>query len=268
MRAKATPGKPPGTFFSGILIEITNHKTVEQYRNHFTYVLSRQVSLPVNTVKKRLTTVKKHLKEENQIEEQVDKSLQELAYAHDVLTDLKDFSDIVDGKMTFESRHFNLTRLLKEVSEDISLHSATHDVLFKNNLSDVRFLGDSYRIRQLLFIVLDNAVKYSPKATEVVMEAGLEPQSGEVLIKIKDYGLGMDKRYTDFIFDQFYRGPNEYNDHIEGLGLGLFLAKRIVEFHNGRIWFESKAGQGSTFFIALPTKKVKFERRYELSLMN
>lgn len=109
--------------------------------------------------------------------------------------------------------------------------------------------GDAHRIEQVIINLLTNAIRYSPGTNKI--HVGLTSDADEVLICIKDYGMGIPQDKQQDIFTRFYR-VNDENSTISGLGIGLFLSKEIIIQHGGRIWADSEPGKGSTFFISLP----------------
>jgi PAS domain S-box-containing protein len=110
--------------------------------------------------------------------------------------------------------------------------------------------GDAAQLTQLLGILLDNAIKYSPPAGAINVSGHTEP--GQVLISVKDHGAGMPADFDDQLFARYQWSANNPTTKVMGTGLGLPMARQIVEMHGGRIWFESKVGTGSDFHFSLP----------------
>jgi len=109
---------------------------------------------------------------------------------------------------------------------------------------------DPERIHDLLVILLDNAIKYSPKGSEVMLSA--EVAGGEIIVTVLDQGIGVPAEHRDKVFDRFYQVEEAQYHSTPGLGLGLFLARQVVEAHGGRIWHEEREGGGSAFRFTLP----------------
>jgi two-component system, OmpR family, sensor histidine kinase KdpD len=97
--------------------------------------------------------------------------------------------------------------------------------------------------------VLDNALKYS--APNQPVEVLLREHDNEFLVEIRDHGQGIPKGEQGHVFEKFYRGAGS-GKHVPGSGMGLSIAREIVELHGGRAWIESKPGQGTSFFAAIP----------------
>lgn len=110
--------------------------------------------------------------------------------------------------------------------------------------------GDSDRIEQVLTNILSNAVKYTPAGGEITIEG--KEETASVIISIRDTGPGIKKEELGKIFEKFYRGDNNIARKKSGSGLGLSIAKGIVEAHGGKIWVESEEGKGSRFSFSLP----------------
>jgi two-component system NtrC family sensor kinase len=117
-----------------------------------------------------------------------------------------------------------------------------------------RVLGNPPRLRQMLANLLDNAIKYTPEGGILSLRAHDE---GEVVIlSVSDSGLGIPPADQPYIFDKFYRAANARQE-FTGSGLGLAIVKSIVDNHGGRIWLESKPGEGTTFTVMLPQYKAE-----------
>ncbi|HEY6542307.1 MAG TPA: ATP-binding protein, partial [Ktedonobacteraceae bacterium] len=112
---------------------------------------------------------------------------------------------------------------------------------------------DEARLEQVLHNLLSNALKYSPSDTSV--NVLLAHQDNEAVFSIKDQGRGLSTEEQSHIFDRYYRLSHDEKSNVEGLGLGLYIAQQITTRFGGRLWVESKPGDGSVFFVALPLKK-------------
>jgi signal transduction histidine kinase len=119
--------------------------------------------------------------------------------------------------------------------------------------------ADRTRLHQILSNLLGNSIKFTENQGHIEIKAGKTNISGPnkhsgnfVQISIKDNGRGIPKREQAKIFSKFFRTENVVEDEVEGAGLGLYLTKRLVEMHGGEIWFESKDGDGTSFFLTVP----------------
>lgn len=109
---------------------------------------------------------------------------------------------------------------------------------------------DPDRITQVLDNIMNNAIKYSPDGGTITSR--MVVSENEVIISIKDEGMGIPAEDLEFIFHRFYRVDRARSRAMGGTGLGLAISREVIEQHDGRIWAESVEGEGTTFFIALP----------------
>ncbi len=166
-----------------------------------------------------------------------------------MVNDLLDSSLIDVGKLAIDLQPVRLPRLARQVADEMAARSDIHHIVL--DFSDVPLLdADPRRIKQVLRNLLDNAIKYSPEGGLIVVRGEVRPES--VVVSIADQGIGISPEDTVLLFDKFFRAKLPPGYHIAGTGLGLPVARAIVEAHGGRIWVESRLGQGTTFYFSLP----------------
>jgi signal transduction histidine kinase len=125
-----------------------------------------------------------------------------------------------------------------------------HAIYLDIQTQDSRIVADQLRVGQVFGNILDNAIKFSPPGKQVKVK--LQEQDDEYLISVIDQGIGVSPESFDHIFERFYRIRNFASRQYSGIGMGLFVAKAIVEAHGGHINFSSNQGGGSTFYFTLP----------------
>ncbi len=126
-----------------------------------------------------------------------------------------------------------------------------HILIEAQNIQPLRVVGDETSLIELLMIILDNAIKYSPPKSQI--ELTVKKQLQHAVITINDHGIGIKDVDQGHIFDRFYRADSARNkNHLAGYGLGLAMAKSIVDHHAGQITVNSVFGQGSVFTVRLP----------------
>jgi signal transduction histidine kinase len=146
-----------------------------------------------------------------------------------------------------------LQSMLESAIKKVSPLAKKKKVTINNTGKDFTVVGDETALIQLFVILLDNAVKYSASKTEITVLS--EKTDHAVLVTVKDQGVGIDKQDIPFIFDRFYRIDKSRSRTAGGYGLGLSIAKKIVQEHKGSISVESKPGQGTAFKVQLLLKK-------------
>ncbi|MBP3886490.1 MAG: ATP-binding protein [Cellulosilyticum sp.] len=127
--------------------------------------------------------------------------------------------------------------------------------------------GDRKRIKQLLVILIDNAIKYMGREGSITVQLDKKnkfmTREEEIILTVNDTGQGIEEEKLDKLFERFYRGDLARSQ--EGSGLGLAIAKWIVESHQGKIRVESRLGEGTSFIIELPTKLKKEKTKFKNS---
>ncbi len=166
-----------------------------------------------------------------------------------LIRDLLDMASLREGKLTIERREHPVGQLIDEalallepLAEEKSL-----ELQARVRGRDTRLLCDPHRIFQVLSNLVGNALKFTPAAGRVEVRA--EPQGPEVRFAVQDSGPGIPRDRLPHIFDPYWQAKETAR---HGTGLGLYIARGIVEAHGGRLWVESEPGQGSTFFFTLP----------------
>jgi len=174
---------------------------------------------------------------------------------HQLIKDLLDISRIDSGLGSpMNLQEADLTVLLKKAFNYYKIHEPDYsfELILPQEPCDSILNIDSKRICQILDNLISNAVKYSPKESNIVLKGEQTPDGGK--ISVKDHGIGMSQDQSSKIFDKFYRA-NPSNSKVEGLGLGMSIVKQIVEDHKGTIYIESTLGTGTTISINLPHNK-------------
>jgi len=175
----------------------------------------------------------------------------------DLIHDLLESSIIDAGLLRLEPQPLLLPRLARSLTDDISNQSQKHRFLIDFPEEFPIVDADPHRIAQVLRNLLDNAVKYSPEGGLIVVRG--EVHEAEVVVSVADQGVGIAPEHLNRLFEKFFRATSRLGRHVIGSGLGLPICQTIVEAHGGRIWAESKVGQGSTFYFTLPLRGLSRE---------
>jgi len=168
----------------------------------------------------------------------------------EIIADLLEASLIDAGRLEIQKEPTLLARLAQEVVDELARHTDKHHFLVSFPPHFPIVDADSGRIRRVLLNLLDNAVKYSPAGGLVVVHG--EVRENEVIISVADQGQGIAPEHLNRLFERFFRVKFVSGHHVVGSGLGLPIARNIVEAHGGRIWAESKLGEGTTVYFTLP----------------
>jgi signal transduction histidine kinase len=181
-----------------------------------------------------------------------------------LLNDLLDLQRVEQEALDLRSEEVELNELLSTQVTLYSAQSDTHELRFQAAGEPLAVRGDRDRLAQVIGNLLSNAIKYSPEGG--VVEVTTEAIGDEAWIWVRDEGLGIPRAHQEQIFTKFFRGDVGHELGIAGTGLGLVLARQIVEAHGGQLGFESEVGRGSTFWLQLPTSRSYDDNAPEPSL--
>jgi len=175
-----------------------------------------------------------------------------------LVEDLLTVSRIESGRLEFDFQLLDLANLTESIIKDFSQIAAKKELYLKY-LKPARLLpkvkADSLKIRQVIQNLIDNALHYTEKGGATIQ---LKTEGNRVVFSIEDTGIGISSEERVTLFEKFSRGKGVTKMHTEGTGLGLYLAAKLVEAHQGRIWIESEGkGKGSVFYFELPVNKLK-----------
>jgi signal transduction histidine kinase len=168
----------------------------------------------------------------------------------DLIHDLLESSTIDAGLLSLEWQPVLMPRLAGSIIRDLAPRARGHRFIVDFPRDFPILEADPDRIGQVLRNLLDNAVKYSPEGGLVIVRGQVAER--EVMISVADQGVGIAPEHLNRLFEKFFRVKSGPTGHVVGSGLGLPIAQTIVEGHGGRIWAESKVGEGTTLFFTLP----------------
>lgn len=215
----------------------------------FTYTVSHDLKTPLVTITGFLGHLRRNLDSGNAIKlehdmARINGAANKMAQSLDDLLELSRIGRVVDSHETISLGTLAREALAKTETQ-LSVGKVRTTVA--SDMPDV--FADKLRLTEVLVILIDNAIKFMGQNTDARIEIGSRIDSSEVVCFVKDNGVGIEAQYHDYVFGLFDR----LNPNIEGSGVGLALAKRIIESHRGRIWVESEGIDcGCTFLFALP----------------
>ncbi len=252
-----------------VLNDITPNKQIEKLKDEFVSIVSHELRTPLTAIKgytqHLIRRIERRLRETRQ-KQQITGSLAELPESYDLrslnivqsetehlerlVSDLLDLSRVQWGELDLQYTSFYLADVLAERVRLAQVSAEQHTIILDIQTQDSRIVADQLRVGQVFGNILDNAIKFSPPGRQVTVK--LQEQDNEYLISVIDQGIGVSPEYFDHIFERFYRVRNTVSRQYSGIGMGLFVAKAIVEAHGGQIGFSSNQGIGSTFYFTLP----------------
>lgn len=179
--------------------------------------------------------------------------LNESDYMSRLVDDLLLLSRLDAGRLNLELVKQPVRKLLNDINRQISKMPQGKRISIQAKNGAGTILGDSARLRQVLLILLDNAIKHTPAETPVRVTSHRVGKNIELVVE--DEGPGIPAAHLPHLFQRFYQVPGRSGQTTHSYGLGLSIAKRLIELHGGRIWVESQLGSGTRFTISLPSVK-------------
>ena len=244
-------------FFSYTINIILKQKRLSEIKNDFINNITHEFKTPISTISlsaevllnpdiinqpERLRNYAKIIQDENnRLKNQVDKVLQ--------------LATIERDKLKLENEAIDIHQLIIDSVKSFELLVTQQEGVITTHLNatDFVFYGDKVHVSNILYNLIDNAIKYSPEKPEINISTS--PYKEGIEISVRDNGIGISDEAHKQIFEKFYREPTGNVHNIKGFGLGLNYVKTIVEAYNGTVRLVSKKGEGSTFIIKLPLKK-------------
>jgi K+-sensing histidine kinase KdpD len=232
--------------------DITRFREADELKSTFISIISHELKTPVALIKGYVSTLRR--KDAAWDPDIVEDSLAVIEEETDRLTglieDLLDSTRLQSGGLSLKRTDVSIPDLAAHLADRFSNQSPSH--LFTSDFpADFPIiLADEQRLRQVLSNLITNAIKYSTEG-EIRVSGRIRPQ--EVIISVSDEGPGINTQDIPHVFDRFYRGPDAARN-TKGAGLGLYLARSIIEAHGGRIWVEKHpTAHGATISFSLPS---------------
>jgi signal transduction histidine kinase len=247
----------------GAIIEVrdvTRFIEFENHRRQFVSTTSHELRTPITVIKQSLENYQDYRdkltpKQEAHLFDAMNRNAHLMS---ELIEDLLLVSKIDEKSLKLSGIRYRPLDVLNEVIAQLEPRREKKEITVKVDVNrDIQLYGDTKRISQVFRIFIDNALKYSPKKTEVKITA-MEDYLGKfnptksdgVLLEFADQGRGIHEDDMQYLFQRFFR--SKYVIDVPGTGLGLPIAKDLVKIHGGSIFVESEYGKGSSFFIFLP----------------
>ncbi len=231
---------------------IRQTREAEQLRSEMMATLSHELRMPLTTIKGYSTML---LMDEvewqpSEIYEYLQLIDEECESMQSMISSILDSSIIDVNQLLIEPQALRLPYIAHLVASEVQRQTSTHRLIvdFSSNFPVVN--ADPRWIKQVFRNILDNAVKYSPNGGFIIIRG--EARTQDVMVSIADQGIGISPEDLIPLFEKYFRVRSPHTMNIPGTGLGLPIARAIVELHGGKIWADSKLGQGTTVYFSLP----------------
>lgn len=231
--------------------DVTEKLKIQEQKDMLLGMASHELKTPITTIKSYAQLLGKRLAKSGDdkgatyiasILSGVDKLIA-------LINDYLEFDKIEAGKLTLKKTKINLKELIGSILEDFRNTVKSHAFILEGKATK-KVPADKDLVTQVITNLIDNAVSYSPEGKKVIVR--IKNGDKEVVVSVQDFGSGIPKSKQKMLFNKYSRIEDSHTIKAKGHGLGLYISAQIVEKHGGRIWVESKKGEGSTFCFSLP----------------
>jgi signal transduction histidine kinase len=183
-----------------------------------------------------------------------------------LINNLLDIARIESGRQEMKFAAYKIKNIVENVADLLAPQITAKGVKLQLQLAREieEVYVDSSHAERVLINLLSNAIKFTPQNGTITVSSSPTLDGGYAVFSVSDTGIGIPASETQKLFNEFFRVDNEINQNVKGTGLGLVLAKNIVQAHRGKIWVQSRVGQGTAFYFTLPPSQKAFEEHLGL----
>lgn len=247
------------TFGAVIMVRAVAHEMeILKIKSDFVSAVSHEFKTPLTSIKALIERLKEgKVKDSAKMEQYFSLISQDAERLTRLVRNILDFSKIEEGKKEYEFSKTDIGQIILQQIDNFRKDETQKKIKIHTTIPEniPRLYADEDALAQAFNNLIDNALKFSPEGKEIYIH--LKAEKENVIVEFIDQGAGIPQDELNKIFDKFYQGRNALRQSVKGAGLGLTLAKHIVEAHGGRISVKSKLGQGSTFSLIFPINKDK-----------
>ena len=243
-----------------VLYDVTDQERQERERREFVSTVSHELRTPLTTMNSYIEALEEGVINDKELAPQfIDTIHKETTRMIRMVNELMQL-----GKMDIKEEHYDkefidINKLIEQISDRFELTHPEKNFIKYIPKTPIFVEGDQDKLTQVFDNIMNNAIKYSPNGKNITVRVRQNYNHNRVSISIKDEGVGIPLVHIDKIFKRFYRVDKSRQRTMGGTGLGLALAKNIVEAHRGRIWAQSREGYGSIIFVTLPCENMDDE---------
>ncbi|GAA4212785.1 hypothetical protein GCM10022289_44100 [Pedobacter jeongneungensis] len=240
-----------GVYIAGAVLDITEHKQDEIRKNDFIGMVSHELKTPLTALNAYVQLLQYKLKETGNefTAETLDKINVQLKRMSLMIDGFLNVSLLESGKILLNKIDFDLADLIETIAEENRVILPSHFIQVIGSEGMI-VNADREKIGNVVNNLISNAAKYSKKESLIAIKC--KKRQGELVVSVEDEGIGIKENDLPKLFDRFFRVESQVTQTIAGFGVGLYICAEVIERHGGKIWAESKFGEGSTFYFSLP----------------
>lgn len=231
-----------------IFHEITLERTIQEQREDLIGFVAHELRNPLTSISLGSELLLQSVKQQDTqgALSLIGRIQSNLLRVNTIINDLSELTKVESGHLKIEKAEFAFDNMIEDVISSTRIMYPQHNFVQEGNIN-VKVIGDRWRLSQVLLNYLGNAVKYgaSEKISLMVFRKG-----NDLVVGVRDYGPGIPADKIPYVFNKYYRVKK--TSRAEGTGLGLYISKEIVNAHGGKVWVESREGEGAVFYFSIP----------------
>lgn len=252
-------------------LALESAEEANRIKDEFLATVSHELRTPLNTILGWAHMLQSKINKDPKSISAIDAIYSSAKNQAQIVDDLLDISRIISGKMKLNPEIVLLSEIISAsintVSHAISAKNINLRVQYTDDTEDICLYGDAQRLQQVFWNLLSNAVKFTPADGSIEILVGRT--GSEVIVSVKDTGMGIAPEFLPVIFERFRQVDSSTTRKFGGIGLGLSIAKHLLELHGGTIWVESKGrGQGAKFVVTMPLTHLQIQSVPDLQEQN
>lgn len=226
-------------------------KQLGELKSRFVSMASHEFRTPLSSILSSANLIGRYEKEEQHDKRmkhvhRIESSVRNLTT---ILNDFLSLEKLESGTVRYSPVEIEIEEYIQHVIDEMSLISKNDQKIIHVHKGNKQIVADEHLLKNIMINLLSNGIKYSPEGKDV--ELHTHYADGKINIQVKDYGIGIPEKDQKLMFTRFFRANNVTN--IQGTGLGLTIVKRYLDLMDGKIWFKSKIGEGTSFFVEIPS---------------
>jgi PAS domain S-box-containing protein len=234
------------------MVEIESLKRINRAKSELLANVSHELRTPLASIKGFIETlietdVKWSKSQQRDFLSSANRETDRLTF---LIRDLLDMSRIDSGKMVLDKQTYSMSEIMESARNVLSIMAKKHKLETRISPDLLSLNVDKVRIAQVITNLVENAVKFSPEGSTILIEA--IAKDNNIVVSVEDKGEGIAQEVMGGLFNRFYQTERVVSGKTRGTGLGLAICKGIVEAHSGKIWVESEPGKGSKFSFCIP----------------
>lgn len=243
-----------------VLYDVTDQERQEKERREFVSTVSHELRTPLTTMNSYIEALEEGVINDKELAPQfIDTIHKETNRMIRMVNELMQLGKMDIKEEHYEKEFIDINKLIEQISNRFELTHPEKNFIKHTSKTPIFVEGDQDKLTQVFDNIMNNAIKYSPNGKNITIRVRQNYNHNRVNISIKDEGVGIPLVHIDKIFNRFYRVDKSRQRSMGGTGLGLALAKNIIEAHKGRIWAQSREGYGTIIFVTLPCERIDDE---------